>query len=78
MLVISRKVGESIVIGDSIVLTVVQTQRGRVRLGVEAPPGVLILRKELQDRPREEHPHLPFKARARLAPAQPVENGAGS
>jgi carbon storage regulator len=72
MLVISRKIGERIVIGDSIVVTVVQTQRGRVRVGVEAPPGVLILRQELQSRPREGHTHLPFKARA-----QAVESKAG-
>ena len=77
MLVISRKVGESIVIGDSVVVTVVQTQRGRVRLGVEAPPGVLILREELQGRPREGPAHLPFHARAPVAHAQPVEHGAG-
>jgi carbon storage regulator len=77
MLVISRKVGESIVIGDSIVISVIQTRRGRVRLGVAAPPGVLILRKELQDRPRAGRTHLPFNARARVAPAQPVENGTG-
>jgi len=77
MLVISRKVGESIVIGDSIVVTVVQTQRGRVRLGVEAPPGVLILRKELQDRPRAGRTHFPFDARPRVAQVQPMENGTG-
>jgi carbon storage regulator len=77
MLVISRKVGESIAIGDSITITVVQTQRGRVRLGVQAPPGVLILRQELQDRPRERPTHLPFQARAQVAQAQPVKNRAG-
>jgi carbon storage regulator len=77
MLVISRKVGESIVIGDSIVVTVVQTQRGRVRLGVEAPPDVLVLRQELQDRPREGPAHLPLNGRAHVAHAQPVENGTG-
>jgi carbon storage regulator len=77
MLVISRKVGESIVIGDSIVVTVVQTQRGRVRLGVEAPPGVLILREELHARRREAPAHLPFKAHPPAVQAQAVETGAG-
>jgi carbon storage regulator len=77
MLVISRKIGERIVIGDSIVVTVVQTQRGRVRVGVEAPPGERILREELQGRPREGRTHLLFKARAQAAPAQAVENRAG-
>ncbi len=54
MLVITRKIGESIVINNDIVITVVQAQRGRVRLGVNAPPGVLVLREELQRRPRPE------------------------
>ena len=64
MLVITRKVGESIVINDDIVVTVVQVQRGRVRVGVEAPPGVLILRDELQRRPRPEAAPLPAYEKA--------------
>ncbi len=61
MLVISRKVGERIIIGDSIAITIVQTQRGRVRVGVEAPPRVVVLREELKRRGPppavEEHLH---------------------
>ena len=78
MLVISRKVGESIVIGDSIVISVVQTQRGRVRLGVQAPPGVLILRDELRSQPREAPARLPVKGCPPAPQAQAVETGAGS
>ena len=37
MLVLSRKLGEKIVIGDSIVLTVVKIDRNQIRLGIEAP-----------------------------------------
>jgi len=47
MLVLTRKPGESIVIGDDIVLTVVAVGRGRVRLGVTAPRNVSIQREEL-------------------------------
>ncbi|MFO0908072.1 MAG: carbon storage regulator [Isosphaeraceae bacterium] len=47
MLVLSRKDGESIQIGDSIVLTVFSIQRGLVRLGIQAPRDVRILRSEL-------------------------------
>lgn len=47
MLVLSRKPGEKIVIGDSIVITVVKTEGGHVRLGIEAPDDVAILRQEL-------------------------------
>jgi carbon storage regulator len=47
MLVLSRKTEERIVIADSIVLTVLDVKSGRVRLGIEAPPTVRILRQEL-------------------------------
>jgi carbon storage regulator len=47
MLVLSRKLNERIMIGDSIVLTVVKIQGSHVRLGIEAPPDVDVLRDEL-------------------------------
>jgi carbon storage regulator len=48
MLVLSRKLGERLVIADTIVVTVTQIDRGRVRLGIEAPPDVRVVREELQ------------------------------
>jgi carbon storage regulator len=48
MLVISRRPGERIRIADSIFVTVVKVDRGRVRLGIEAPPEVRVLRQELE------------------------------
>jgi carbon storage regulator len=47
MLVLSRKLGERIVIGDNIVVTVVKVDRNQVRLGIEAPGNVSVLREEL-------------------------------
>jgi carbon storage regulator len=47
MLVLSRKSGEAIVIGDQIVIEVVAILPGRVRLGFKAPREVLIRRNEL-------------------------------
>jgi len=47
MLVLSRKVGESILISESIRVTVVQSANGRIRLGILAPPEVKVLREEL-------------------------------
>ena len=47
MLVLSRKVGERLVIGDNIIVTVTKSSAGRVRLGIEAPPEVQIARGEL-------------------------------
>jgi carbon storage regulator len=52
MLVLSRRQGEEIVIGDNIRLTVVAIQGNKVRLGVTAPPYVSIQREEL--RPKAE------------------------
>jgi len=47
MLVLSRKVGESIFINETIRVTVVQSANGRIRLGIDAPPEVRVLREEL-------------------------------
>ena len=47
MLVLSRREKERIKLGDSIVVTVVRLSGDRVRLGIEAPPHVLVLRDEL-------------------------------
>jgi carbon storage regulator len=47
MLILSRKIGERIVIGGSIVVTVLEGRGKRVRLGIEAPPGISIQREEL-------------------------------
>ena len=47
MLVLSRKVGESIFINESIRVTVLQAANGRIRLGIDAPPEVIVLREEL-------------------------------
>ncbi|TWT30779.1 carbon storage regulator [Blastopirellula retiformator] len=48
MLVLSRKEGERLKLGDSIVITVVKVAGDKVRLGIEAPPNVLVLRDELE------------------------------
>jgi carbon storage regulator len=50
MLVLSRKVGERILIGDNIAVTVVRVAQGMVRLGVEAPQELSIVREEIKDR----------------------------
>ncbi len=49
MLVLSRKKGESIIINDNIVVTVVDIRGDKVRLGFEAPKDVPIHRKEVYD-----------------------------
>jgi len=47
MLVLSRRENERIKLGDSIVVTVVRVSRDKVRLGIEAPSDMLVLREEL-------------------------------
>lgn len=47
MLVLSRKLGEKIFIGESICITVVDIDRGKIRLGIEAPRDVPIYRQEI-------------------------------
>jgi carbon storage regulator len=58
MLVLSRKLGEKIYIGENICITVVDIDRGKIRLGIEAPRDVPIFRQEL----------LPVKAGPEGAP----------
>ena len=48
MLVLSRKESERIKLGDSIVLTVVRVSGDKVRIGIEAPADMLVLREELE------------------------------
>jgi carbon storage regulator len=47
MLVLSRKIGESVRIGGGVSVTVVKISGGGVRLGINAPEGVEIVREEL-------------------------------
>ncbi len=48
MLVLSRKVGERILIGDEIAVTVVRVTGGGVRIGIEAPAEMPVIREELK------------------------------
>jgi carbon storage regulator len=58
MLVLSRKERERVRVGESIVLTIVRVSGGRVRLGIEAPDHMAIVRDELG--PSDAHAqHLP-------------------
>lgn len=53
MLVLSRKTGERIRIADDIVLTVLDSQNNKVRLGIEAPDNVAIHREEVWKKVQE-------------------------
>jgi carbon storage regulator len=50
MLVLARRENERIVVGDDIVITVVRLANDKVRIGIEAPDHIKVLRTELMDR----------------------------
>jgi carbon storage regulator len=64
MLVLSRKAGEKILIGDNIAVTVVRVAQGVVRLGVEAPKELPIVREELHDQLAGDSQDRPSAARS--------------
>lgn len=51
MLVLTRKDGETIVIGDNIKITVVKSRNGQAKIGIVAPPEVKVFREELVNQP---------------------------
>ncbi len=55
MLVLSRKVGESIMIGEDIAVCIVETTGRTVKLGIDAPRGVAVHRKEVYEAIKNEN-----------------------
>jgi carbon storage regulator len=55
MLVLARKVGQSIVINDNIELLVIEVRGDQVRIGIEAPRSIPVHRKELLEQIRAEN-----------------------
>lgn len=49
MLILQRKTGESLLIGEDVEISVLAVEAGRVRLAIEAPKSVSILRSELKN-----------------------------
>ncbi len=68
MLVLSRKIGESIIIGNSVRVTVVDIGQGRVKIGVHAPDTVSVDREEIHDRKQNERDFQQIE----MEPAVPV------
>lgn len=55
MLILTRRVGESVMIGDDITVTVLRVKGNQVRLGVNAPKSVSVQREEIFHRIQREH-----------------------
>ncbi len=55
MLILTRKSGEGLFIGDDIRITILEIRGKQIRLGIEAPPSVIVLREEIYRRIQEEN-----------------------
>ncbi len=73
MLLLTRKLGENIRIGDDVKITIVEVKGNHVKLGIDAPPSVKVHREEIYERIQEEN------RRAREQQAKPeATEGSGS
>ena len=63
MLILTRRVGETVMIGDTVTVTVLQVRGNQVRVGINAPKNVLVHREEIYKRIKEE------QAREEVTPA---------
>lgn len=68
MLVLTRKTEEGIRIGNDVRIVVIATARGHVRIGIDAPSGVSVLREEIHQRIASENRDAALPA-GELAPA---------
>ncbi len=64
MLILTRRVGETLMIGDGVEVTVLGVKGGQVRIGVQAPREIAVHREELVKRMRSEAQDVPGAAQA--------------
>ncbi len=64
MLILTRRVGETVVIGDDIEITVLGVKGNQVRIGVKAPREVAVHREEILERIRRENDETMVQAAA--------------
>ncbi len=62
MLILTRRVGETVMIGDNVTVTVLGVKGNQVRLGVNAPRDVAVHREEIYERIRNEDEHAGDKS----------------
>jgi carbon storage regulator len=73
MLLLTRKLGENIRIGDDVKITIVEVKGNHVKLGIDAPPSVKVHREEIYERIQAEN-----RRAQSLKPEPSDERGSGS
>ena len=77
MLYLTRKIGESVVINDTIEVTVVEVRGKSIKLGFTFPPEVSVLRREIHERVKEENRAAAAAAGSDIEAAITVDDLAG-
>ena len=76
MLLLTRKLGENIRIGDDVKITIVEVKGNHVKLGIDAPPSVKVHREEIYERIQQENRRAQaLRAAAEGGPAPNGESG---
>jgi len=78
MLILTRKLGEQITIGDDITITLIEIKGSHVKLGIDAPKNVVIHRREIYERIREENLGSSMVVDADLSRAESILGITGS
>ena len=72
MLIITRKPGEKIMLGDDVVVHVMEIVGNSVRVGIQAPRSLPVYREEIWDAVRQENPPPRRPRRTRCRPSRPA------
>lgn len=72
MLILTRRVGEAVMIGDEVTVTILGVKGNQVRLGINAPKTVAVHREEIFDRIKNEKSGAGMHAQEHVAAAEPA------
>lgn len=77
MLLLTRKLGENIRIGDDVKITIVEVKGNHVKLGIDAPPSVKVHREEIYERIQQENRRAQAEQERRGTPGPGPSGGSG-